>query len=108
MRRQGCPAVVVRSGRVSAYASVRFPARSTPHICSRLLDLAPLPHLHLPARSSLRKTERRSCCIAFLSVFHGPETLPATIKEQPEKRSENRAGFCTLHKKFAVSRGCDM
>ena len=44
----------------------------------------------------------------LLSVFHGPETLPATIKEQPEKRSENRAGFCTLHKKFAVSRGCDM
>jgi hypothetical protein len=91
MRRQRYPAVVVRSGRVSAYASVRFPARSTPHGCSRSLDLTPPPSLH-----------------CLLSTFTGPDTCPDSIKQECRPRSDNRWGACVVHKDMLVSRAYDV
>ena len=90
------------TGCVHTRPSVCLPAPS--RISARVCLTSP----PCTCRRALRVRTTALMLYCLLSVFTGPETLPDSVKDQIVKPSENRSGFCALHRYFAVSHGYDI
>ena len=90
------------TGCVQTRPSVCLPAPF--RICARVCLTSP----PCTCRRALRVRTTALMLHCLLSAFTGPETLPDSVKDQIVKPSENRSGFCALHRHFAVSRGYGM